>query len=311
MAEVREDLLNAYENQEYPLERLVEKTAVKRDVSRNPLFDTMFSLRSADWENIVLDDFTAELCPLESKTSKLDLAVEAVDRGETISLTIEYCTDLFREETVRRLLSHFENLLKSIAEKPSDKLRDLVILSDAERRQLLYEFNDTAADYPRDKTVHQIFEEQAELTPLNVALVFNDRKMTYGELNARANRLARTLRARGVGPDSVVGLMVDRSFEMIVAMLGTLKAGGAYMPIDPEYPEDRVAYMLENSGAVLLLTKKGLKAPFDGTILCLDDDSVYDSDAANLPNINHANDLVYIIYTSGSTGRPKGRHDRT
>lgn len=304
--EIKEDLLSAYDNQEYPFEELVEKVDVKRDASRSPLFDTMFILQNMELTEFSAGGFTAKPYTYNNKTSKFDLSVEAIDKVETIEYSIEYCTDLFNEDTIRRLSSHFVNALSKIAESPLKKLGDISILSEAEHQQLLYGFNDTDADYPRDKTIHRIFEEQAEKTPDNIALAFKGSKMTYRELNDKANRLARTLRAKGVGPDDIAGVITDRSFEMIIAILGVLKAGGAYMPIDPEYPDERKGYMLKNSGTKVLLTKKRFELPYEGITLYLDDPSLFDNDASNLIPISKPADLAYIIYTSGSTGLPKG-----
>lgn len=304
--EIKDDLLNAYDNQEYPLESIITNANIKRDASRNPLFDTTFSLRNHSIQTIYTDDFTAELCENNSLTAKFDLMFEAVDRDETISVSIEYSTALFKEETINRLAGHFENILHEITDNPAKHLRDISMLSEAERYQLLVEFNDTEADFPRDKTIHQIFEEQVDRAPDNIALIFNDEKMTYRELNEKANRLARTLRTYGVGPDMIVGLIIDRSFDMIIAMLAVLKAGGAYMPIDIAYPLERQMYMLDNSGSILLLTKKTFNISYDGITVLLDDEAVYDVDLSNLSTISRPCDLAYIIYTSGSTGEPKG-----
>jgi amino acid adenylation domain-containing protein len=306
LSEIRGDLLEAYDNQDYPFEELVEKAGVKRDVSRNPLFDTMFILQNMDLAELSAGDITARMFKHDGKTAKFDLAFEAAEKDGGINVSVEYCTDLFRRETIGRLVAHYECLLRDIAASPSKKLMDLEIMPEAERRRLLVDFNDTQAEYPRDKTIHRLFEEQAGKTPDSVALVLGGRSMTYGELNSKANKLARRLRACGVGPDAVVGLVADRSFDMIVSILGILKAGGAYMPIDPEYPAERKAYMLSDSGAALLLLKRGQEIPFDGTVLYLDDDGSYDGDGANPGYAVNPGDLAYIIYTSGSTGKPKG-----
>ncbi|SHI02336.1 amino acid adenylation domain-containing protein [Sporobacter termitidis DSM 10068] len=306
LSEVKEDLLNAYENQEYPFEELVGKVVARRDTSRNPLFDTTFILQNMDLSVLSTEEFTAAPYAFGDGTSKFDLSLEASDMGGIIECSIEYCTDLFGEDTIRRLSSHFLNTLGDIVKDPSKKLCDIGILSEAERHRLLCEFNDTDAEYPREKTIHRIFEERASEAPGSTALVLGDKAMTYGALNERANRLARTLRARGVGPDDIAGLVADRSLDMVVGVLGILKAGGAYMPIDPEYPAERQAYMLKDSGAKVLLTKKGLELPFEGMTVCLDDEAFYAPDGANLVSVSKPSDLAYIIYTSGSTGKPKG-----
>jgi len=174
--------------------------------------------------------------------------------------------------------------------------------------KILYEFNDTCESYPRNMMIHQLFEEQVARTPDNTALVFEDKQMSYRELNSKANHIARVLRNKGVKADSIVGIMVERSFEMIVGILGILKAGGAYLPIDPEYPEERIRFMLDDSEVSTLLTQSWLrgKTGFSETVIELDDNTLYDSVDANLEIINCANNLAYVIYTSGSTGKPKG-----
>lgn len=306
LREIKDEILNAFDHQEYPFEELVERLDTRRDTSRNPLFDTMFVLQNMDLKMFNAGGLAIKPYSFNNKTAKFDLTLEASDKVNTIECTFEYCTDLFKEESISRLSCHLINTLKGIIDNPEAKICDIDLLSEAERHQLLTEFNDTDADYPRDKTIHQLFEEQALRTPDNIALVFDDSKMTYAELNKKANRLARTLRVNGVGPDDIVGILVDRSFEMIVSILAILKAGGAYMPIDPEYPEDRKKYMLENSGAKVLLAKKAFEVPIDGTTVYLDEESSYDRDDSDLSPVNRPSDLAYIIYTSGSTGKPKG-----
>ena len=243
-----------------------------------------------------------------NQTAKFDLTFEAVEKGKTIEYGIEYCTDLFKEETIKRLSNHFINILADITEHPSKKLKDVDILSEKERHQLLVEFNDTAAEFSKDKTIHQIFEEQAEKTPDNIALVFNDETMTYKQLNEKANRLAHTLRANGVGPDDVVGIMTYRSFEMIIGIMAIMKAGGAYMPIDPDYPPERKNYLLSNSCSATLLVQNNtiVVGSYSGYVIDLSKEESYSEDNSNLTVVNTTNNLIYVIYTSGSTGNPKG-----
>jgi fengycin family lipopeptide synthetase D len=308
LQENKDSLLNAFDHQEYPFEVLVEKICSVRDTSRNPLFDTTFVLQNMALKKFNAGGLVMKPYGFNNKTAKFDLTLEAADKGSTIECTFEYCTELFEEGTIKRLSSHFLNLLSEIVETPEAKIRDINVLPLDERRQLLAEFNDTDAAYPQNKTLHQLFEEQVKRTPDNIALIFQDKKMTYAELNDKANRLARTLRDSGVGPDKVVGIMLYRSFEMMIGIFGILKAGGAYMPINPDYPAERKKYMLENSGARILLTRQEAADITDSqcTVIDLSHESSYSDNGENLPDINNASDLAYIIYTSGSTGDPKG-----
>ena len=309
LAEVAEDLYSAYDNQDYPFEVLVEKAGVPRDTSRSPLFDTMFVLQNMDLGPIETRDFTAAPAVFDNGTSKFDLTLEASDKGGTIAFTLEYCTDLFREETIERLSAHFLGALGDIVKNPQKKLCEVDILSSAERRQLLLAFNDTDADYPRDKTLGQLFEEQATKTPVRTALLFDNMEMTYRALNERANRLARTLRAQGIGPDVIVGLLIDRSFEMLVSILGILKAGGAYLPIDPDYPAERRTYMLEDSGAKLLLTKRAFSASFSGPVIFVDDENAYNADGTNpAPGEQTVRPLLHHLHLRLHRP-PEGHHD--
>ncbi len=206
------------------------------------------------------------------------------------------------------MISHFKNILKAIAANKEIKLSEIDMLTKEEKEQILYQFNNTYADYPRDNTVHQLFEEQVEKKPDQIAIEFEDKKLTYKELNEKANRLARTLREKGVIEDSIIGIAVNRSLEMMVGILGILKAGGAYLPINPAYPEERIRYMLEDSGADILLTHNYLvnNIPFKGQIIALEDEKIYMKIGSNLESINNSQGLAYVIYTSGSTGNPKG-----
>jgi fengycin family lipopeptide synthetase D len=192
----------------------------------------MFVMRNMDLSRFAAGGFTAAPYTYFSKTSKFDLTLEAVDQGETIECSIEYCTDLFVEETIKRLRAFCQHA-ERYSDESSQRLSDIELLSEEEHYRLLHEFNNSYADYPRDKTIHQIFEEQAEKTPDNTALIFNEKTMTYAELNEKSNRLAHTLREKGVGPDKIIAIMTYRSFEMVIGILGIMKAGGAYMPIDP------------------------------------------------------------------------------
>ncbi|HQE20197.1 MAG TPA: condensation domain-containing protein, partial [Aggregatilineales bacterium] len=231
--------------------------------------------------------------------------------GDEMLLKIAYDGQVVSRDTVTRILGHLATLLEGIAAAPDGTLADLPMLTEAERRQVVVEWNRTDAPFPADKCAHELFEAQAASTPEAIALAFEDQTMTYAELNARANRLARTLQARGVGPETIVGVAIDRSFDMIVAVLGILKAGGAYLPLDPSYPPERLGYIVEDSGIKLLVTHASL---VDGLpehraeMLCLDVDwpQIEQASAENPESGAMPGSLAYVIYTSGSTGQPKG-----
>ncbi|WP_278044645.1 non-ribosomal peptide synthetase, partial [Paenibacillus solani] len=309
LAEVKVAVLGAMENQDYPFEELVEKAAVRRDTSRNPLFDTMLVLQNMQMSEWKAEGLTIRPYPQEYQVTKFDLTVVAVEQDGRLYFDWEYSTALFKKETVERMVRHLAAIVEQVAERPDMQLNEIELVREEEKRQLLKTFNDTKVEYPKDQTIHALFEQQAERTPEAEAVVFESERLTYGELNAKANQLAYELRARGVGADRIVGIMAERSVEMIVGILAILKAGGAYLPIDPAYPEERIAYMLEDSGARLLLVYGGdVEVPqdYEGTMLNLADASLYAGDTANLPAASGPNDLAYVIYTSGSTGQPKG-----
>ncbi|WP_339373116.1 non-ribosomal peptide synthetase, partial [Paenibacillus elgii] len=229
--------------------------------------------------------------------------------GEEMKIILRYNEMIYDGDAVEQLGNHLVGLMEQLVANPSIRIRDLELATKAEKIQILEHFNDTAAEYPREKTIHQLFEEQVERTPEQVAVVFEDKQLTYRELNERANRLGRTLRAEGVQPDQPVGILIERSLEMMISVYGILKAGGAYVPIDPKYPQDRIRYMLEDSGARVLLTLdhlRGHAAGFDGKVLTLDGPQTYHDDGSNLEAASGPNHLAYVIYTSGSTGKPKG-----
>ncbi|MBA4496585.1 condensation domain-containing protein, partial [Paenactinomyces guangxiensis] len=234
LASVKEQVLAAYEHTDYPLEELVEKLDVNRDLSRNPLFDTLFVMQNMDLFEPEIPGLTFRSYDLEWKTAKFDLTW-TVAEGETLELAVEYSTDLFKRSTIERMAQHFVHILEQVVDQRDIHLSDIELLTEPEKQQLLAEFNDTA-DYPREKTLHELFEEQVRKTSDHMAVVFGEERLTYRELNERANQLARALREKGIRRNEFVGLLVERSVEMIVGILGILKAGGAYVPIDPAYP---------------------------------------------------------------------------
>lgn len=311
LARVREVAMGAFAHQDLPFDRLVEELHVPRDLSFNPLFQVMFVFQNASMESVQTSGLT--LTPMEAgtDTAKFDLTLELTAGTDNLSILIEYATDLFDADKIERMFGHLQTLLQGIVAKPDARLSELPILTEAERHQLLVEWNDTRTDYPRDRCIHELFEEQVERTPDAVALIFEDRQMTYRELNQRTNRLARQLRNRGVGPEVLVGICMERSLEMVVGILGILKAGGAYVPLDPTYPRERLDFMVEDTGIKVLLTQRRLVAAIpEGTLemLCLEDEQ--DPEAGEsyqiVPVGTTAENLAYVMYTSGSTGTPKG-----
>jgi len=328
LGRVRKVALEAYDHQDLPFEKLVEELQPERNLSHSPLFQVMFVLQNAPMTALRLRGLTVNSLKVDSETAKFDLTLSMVEEVDSLRGIIEYNTDLFDGATIHRMVGHFQTLLESIVADPGQRLSDLSILTKAEKQQLLLEWNDTKTDYPKDKCVHELFEAQVERTPDAVALVFEDKQLTYGELNRRANQLAHYLRKLGVGPEVLVSICVERSLEMVIGQLGIVKAGGAFVPFDPDYPKERLAFMLEDSQARVLLTQRQLvdelfedkRSKIENSdprssilnlqpkVVCLDTDweiIAQESDANPVSDVLPDN-LVYVIYTSGSTGKPKG-----
>ncbi|MFC4547674.1 condensation domain-containing protein, partial [Paenactinomyces guangxiensis] len=307
LASVKEQVLGAYQHADYPLEDLVEKLDVRRDLSRNPLFDTLFVMQNMDLSELKIPGLTFKAFDQEWKTAKFDLTW-GVTEGKALQIAVEYSTSLFNRMTVQKMAGHFTHILEQIINQPAIRLSEIELVTETEKQQLLVEFNDTEANYPRGKNIHQLFEGQVRKTPDHMAVVFGEERLTYRELNERANQLARALREKGIRRNEFVGLLVERSVEMIVGILGILKAGGAYVPIDPAYPSDRIRYMLEDSGARWLLVQQQVKVPsgYTGEILAIDNRELYRGEGSDVETVNTPHDLIYMIYTSGSTGKPKG-----
>ncbi|MGF9929652.1 amino acid adenylation domain-containing protein, partial [Paenibacillus ehimensis] len=324
LLEVKEQALGAYEHQDYPFEELVEKLNLTRDMSRNPLFDTMFELKTLEQVELSIEGIDFKPYASESASAKFDLTLDALESEEGLLCSIEYSTVLYKRETVERLANHFVRLIDSIVGNPQAKLSALEMITPEERTMLVDGFGSVGArrgaaselaDYAPEQTFHACFEAQAALVPEQTAVVYAGTQLTYRELNERANRLARTLQARGIGRESIVGVLADRSTDLLVAVLAVWKAGGAYVPLDPDYPSERIGFMLRDSGAAVLLTQTHLQERAQAwlseghaleAVLCLDDEAVYAEDASNVPNSNKPGDLAYVIYTSGTTGQPKG-----
>ncbi|MFB2983428.1 amino acid adenylation domain-containing protein [Microseira sp. BLCC-F43] len=311
LGRVREVALAAYSHQDLPFEKLVEELQPQRDLSRNPLFQVMFALQNAPMPEIALEGLTIDTLNVETNRAQFDLSLAIVENSQGAIAEVEYSTDLFEAATIARMLKHFETLLEGIVANPDRCLSDLPILTASERQQLLVDWNDTFADYPKDCCIHQLFEAQVEQTPDAVAAIFDAQTLTYCQLNAKANQLAHYLRSLGVKPEQLVGVCVERSLEMMVGILGILKAGGAYLPLDSSYPSERLAFMLEDARIGILLTQQHLieKLPQSRVkIACLDTDwEEISQHSQENPHTNvTAENLAYVIYTSGSTGTPKG-----
>jgi hypothetical protein len=307
----RDRAVDAYAHQDLPFEKLVEELNPVRDARRNPLFQVMFTLQNARDYALQLRGLETTRVPLENVTSKFDLTLHIAEREGRLEGSFEFCSDLFDPSTIRRMTGHFLRLLEGIVADPQTGIGALPMLSETERRELLVDWNDTASEYPRDSSIPRLFEAQASLHPEAVALVDGDALMTYGELNARANRLARHLHSLGVALDDPIGICLERSFDMIVAMVGVLKAGGAYVPLDPNYPAERLAFMVQDTAIRILLTQSAHLPhlpEYDGRVVCVDRDApdIGRQDDADPPAVATADALAYIIYTSGSTGEPKG-----
>ncbi|MBE9229457.1 amino acid adenylation domain-containing protein, partial [Phormidium sp. LEGE 05292] len=313
LSRVRETAMEAYTYQDLPFEMLVEALQPERNLSHTPLFQVMFAFQNAPVSNLELGELTLSSIEIENPIAKFDLNLAMASTPEGLVGIWEYNTDLFDDSTIDRMTNHLITLLEGIVAHPQVPISQLPILTAAEQHQLLIEWNNTQVDYPSDKCLHQLFEQQVEKTPDAIAVVFENQQLTYRELNEKANQLAHYLRSLGVARDVLVGICVQRSLEMLVGILGILKAGGAYVPLDPDYPIDRLSYILEDSGTSVLLTQtflsdklRSINLKPSPQIICLDQAN-FSSELKDNPNpLSTAIDLAYIIYTSGSTGTPKG-----
>ncbi|MCZ8045763.1 MAG: amino acid adenylation domain-containing protein, partial [Microcystis sp. LE19-41.2A] len=308
---VREMSLGAYAHQDLPFEMLVEALQPERNLSHTPLFQVMFALENTPLSKIELMDLTIDSLPLEGETAKFDLTLSMQNTETGLMGVWVYNTDLFNSETIEKMNGHFLTLLEGIITNPSERVSQLPLLTKVEQQQLLIDWNNTEVDYPANKCIHQLFEEQVERTPNAVAVTYENESLTYRELNNRANQLAHYLRKLGVKPDTLAGICVERSLEMMVGLLGILKAGGAYVPLDPEYPQERLSFMLEDSQVKVLVTQAKLVKSIpehQAQLICLDTEweKIAQNITSNPESVAKPENLIYIIYTSGSTGKPKG-----
>jgi amino acid adenylation domain-containing protein len=308
---VREVCLGAYAHQDLPFDRLVEELHPTRDLSRNPLFQVMFVLQNARLDTFELPGLTLNPQQVDSGTTHFDLTLHIADTGHELIATLAYNTDLFEAASIARMLRHYEMLLEAVCISPARRLSELPMLSEAERQQLLVDWNDTRTDQPNELCIHQLFEAQVARTPRAIAVCFEDEQLTYEQLNCRANQLAHYLRALGVRPEVPVGICLEQSLDMVSGLLGILKAGGAYVPLDPAYPKERLAFMLADAEVPVLVTQEPLLAGLpehNATVVCLDSDweAIARESPENLICPTIPANLAYVIYTSGSTGQPKG-----
>jgi len=310
--EMKQKCLSAYENQNYQFEVLVQKLNLKRETNRNPVFDVMFEMQNMDisWEDMNKLNFSE--FSMKTNVAKFDMAMSVIEKKDCLCLNINYSTDLYKKETVGRIKNHYLNIIEKVIENIDIKIKDIEILGGVECRELLIDFNNNKEKLPKNETIQKLFEEQVEKTPNRIAVLCNGVELTYEELNHKANKLARVLRRNGIKQDCIVGIAMERSIEMIIGIIATFKAGGAYIPIDVEYPKDRIKYMLENSNAQVLLTSRKYIFKDDEYekivehVLEMENEQIDKELDSNLEHISNEENLAYIIYTSGSTGKPKG-----
>ena len=310
LAQMKQTVLAGYENQNYTYGRLVRKLSLQRDPSRLPLTEVQFNLERVG-DGMRFDGIEAEADPNPKSFVNFDIFLNVVESKDGLTLDCDYNTGLIDEETIARWLSHYENLLEGIVANPDQPVSRLPILNESDRRQMLVEWNQTEAEFPRNACVHQLFEAQTRATPNATAVVFEGKELSYEELDRRANRLANYLVKLGVKPGVRVGVFVERSLEMIVGLLAILKAGGAYVPMDPTYPAERISFVLEDASVPLLLTQEKLAQSLSNTStrhIFLDTNwTAIEREGSGTPAITlTSDDLAYVIYTSGSTGKPKG-----
>jgi amino acid adenylation domain-containing protein len=311
LGRVRETVLGAFSHQDLPFEKLVEELNPERGINRSPLFQVMFAFQNTPEPDTSVSELKLTPLKLKTATAKFDLTLEVQEQTEGLLVTFEYSPDLFAPETIERLLAHFQTLLRLVVADPLQRITDLTLLSQTERERQLVGWNETSADFPLDTCVHRLFEAQVVRTPEAIAAEFQGEQLTYRDLNSRANQLAHYLQKQGVGPEVLVGICVERRLEMLVSMLGVLKAGGGYVPLDPKYPRERIAFMIEDTGLSLVLTDQSLSTDLPAgkaRLLCIDQTEVkFSQESIENPATEVApENLAYLIYTSGSTGNPKG-----
>ena len=318
LAQIRQVTLEAYAHQDLPFDKLVEVLQPKRDLSYTPLFQVMFAMQNAP-QMAKISGLTLNEFKVNSQIAQFDLSVTIENTLEKAIATFEYNTDLFEDVTIARMVGHYQNLLEGIVINPQARLSELPLLSDREKQQLLFDWNPATANISQNLSIHQLFEQQVASTPDAIAVIFEEKQLTYQELDWQAEQLAIYLRHIGIKPNAIVGIYIERSLEVIVAILGILKAGGAYLPLDPVYSQERINLIIKDAKTSLILTHQHLKAKLQqqsAKIIVLDAEwqtiALYakqyllEENQNNLDNSSNLDNLAYVIYTSGSTGKPKG-----
>ncbi len=309
LARVNTVVTSALAHQDIPFEYLVRELQPERNAGRNPLFQVLLNMRPG-LPALPLG-WVLEAINLTGSSTMFDLSLELTERPEELIGLFQYNAELFDVATIQRMIGHWQTLLEGVIADPSQRIAELPLLTEQERRQILIELNDTQKTYPANQCIHQLFETQVERTPNAIAVIYEDVQLTYRELNVRANQLAHYLQRIGVGPEVLVALCIERSLEMMIGLLGILKAGGTYMPLDPTYPSERLAFMMTDAEPLVLVTQQHLVAylpTHETKVICLDSDVALleQQSQANLTSTVTPDNLAYVIYTSGSTGRPKG-----
>jgi amino acid adenylation domain-containing protein len=309
--DVRETSIEAFTNHDLPFEHIVEALHPVRDTSHSPIFQVMFILQNTPLRSISFEKMKASPVYLDGGASKYDLTLIIWESPEGMSCFFEYNTDLFERSTIERMMGHYQTILDGICANPEQRIAELPLLTAQEHEQILHEWNSTHTAYPTTATIQAFFEAQVDRSPEKIAIIDEETQVTYRELDRRANRLAHTLRANGVGAETLVGICLPRTIDMVVSLLAILKAGAAYVPLDPNFPRDRLAFMLEDSGAPVLLTRTNLAELFNtdrAKVICLDleEKTIALQSDQRLAGGSHPENLAYVIYTSGSTGKPKG-----
>jgi amino acid adenylation domain-containing protein len=310
LGRIKNTTLDAFSHQELPFEKIVAAVCPQRSLSYNPIFQVAFALQENSESLLKIPGL--EICPVKlgSITSKFDLFLSAKESAGGLAVTVEYSTDLFEAATIQRLMRHYQNLLETLVANPNQRISEMSFLSDSELHQLLVEWNETTTEFP-NKCLGELFEIQAEKNSEQIAIVTNEGDISYKQLNERSNKIAHHLRRLGARPNSPIGIFMERSALMTTGILGILKSGGAYLPMDSSYPQTRLQHMIEDADVKVILTTKEKLSQLPKTqakAICLDTDwEIFAAESEENPaNVNQPTDLAYVIYTSGSTGKPKG-----